>query len=256
MKIISALNVLVLASFLNHAEAQTNADPAAAATPASPSVGASAPAPAAFHPMIFHPPGGVTGGVLPIRVGGGSRGGPNDGLSVQVLVPEQIALTTEAQPSLYWYQNKAAKTRCEVTVTEPKNPKPLLEMKSGASVPAGIHAIRLSKFNVTLKPGVTYKWSVAVVVDPDNRSLDVIANGVIKRVAPSPDLVGKLSQASDADKAALYAENGIWYDALQSISDQIDKSPKDTALRLERADLLKQVGMDGAAMDPTPSSSP
>ena len=206
--------------------------------------------------MIFHPPGGVSGGILPIRVGGGSRGGPNDGLSVQVLVPEQMALTTEAQPSLYWFQNKAAKTRCEVTVTEPKNPKPLLEMKSGASVPAGIHAIRLSKFNVSLKPDVIYKWSVAVVVDPGNRSLDVVANGVIKRVAPSPDLAGKLATAADADKAALFAENGIWYDALQSISDQIDKSPKDTTLRQERADLLKQVGMDGATMDATLSSSP
>ena len=67
----------------------------------------------------------------------------------------------------------------------------------------------------------------------------------------NPHLAGKLSSASDADKAALYAENGIWYDALQSISDQIDKSPKDTSLRQERADLLKQVGMDGTAMDAT-----
>jgi hypothetical protein len=206
--------------------------------------------------MIFHPPGGVSGGILPIRVGGGSRGGPDDGLSVQVLVPEQLALTTQAQPSLYWYQNKTAKTQCEVTVTEPKNPKPLLMMKSGAAVPAGIHAIRLSKFNIKLKPDVTYKWSVAVVVDPDNRSLDVVANGVIKRIDASPDLAAKLATAADADKPALYAENGIWYDALQSISDQIDKSPKDTALRQERADLLKQVGMDGVSMDGTLSSSP
>jgi len=206
--------------------------------------------------MIFHPPGGVSGGILPIRVGGGSRGGSNDGLSVQVLVPDQVALTTQSQPSLYWYQNKSAKTQCEVTLTEPKNPKPLLMLKSGAATPAGIHAIRLSKFNVTLKPDVTYKWSVAVVVDPDNRSQDIVANGVIKRIDPTPDLSGKLGAASDADKASLYAENGIWYDALQSISDQIDKSPKDTALRHERADLLKQVGMDGAAMDSGLSGSP
>ena len=156
--------------------------------------------------MIFHPPGGVSGGLLPIRVGGGSRGGADDGLSVQVLVPEQVALTTQAQPSLYWYQNKAAKTQCEVTVTEPKNPKPLLMLKSGAATPAGIHAIRLSKFNVHLKPDVVYKWSVAVVVDPANRSQDIVANGVIKRIDPSPDLAGKLGQASDADKAAIFAE--------------------------------------------------
>jgi hypothetical protein len=122
MKIIFGLNVLILASFLTHAGAQTNAAPAPAAPASTPTADATPP-PAAFHPMIFHPPGGVSGGVLPIRVGGGSRGGADDGLSVQVLVPEQIALTTQAQPSLYWYQNKAAKTQCEVTLTEPKNPK-------------------------------------------------------------------------------------------------------------------------------------
>jgi hypothetical protein len=254
MKILCAVNFLVLASFLTPAVAQTNAAPALAAPPASPSAGT--PAPAAFHPMIFHPPGGVTGGILPIRVGGGSRGGPMEDLSLTVLVPLQIALTTQAQPSLYWYQSKPAKTLCEVTVTEPKNPKPLLMLKSGAATPAGIHAIRLSKFDIHLKPDVTYKWSIAVVVDPANRSQDIVANGVIKRITPSPDLAAKLAQASDADKASIYAENGIWYDALQSISDQIDKSPKDMSLRQERASLLDQVDMKGAAMDTDLSSSP
>src|SRR5271154_4673980 len=66
---------------------------------------------AAHKALLFRPPG-VTGGVLPIRVGGGSRGAVGDDISVEVLVPDQIALTTQAQPSLYWYQSKAAKTRC------------------------------------------------------------------------------------------------------------------------------------------------
>jgi hypothetical protein len=254
MKLLLVVNSLLFASFLTQVSAQTSAPATNAAPPASAPVATTAPT-APSHPMIFHPPGGVSGGVLPIRVGGGSRGGADDGLSIQVLVPEQVALTTQDQPSLYWYQNKPAKTQCEVTVTEPKNPKPLLMLKTGAQTPAGIHAIRLSKFNVKLKPDVTYKWSIAVVTDPSNRSLDIVANGVIKRIAPTPDLASKLAQASDADKASIYAENGIWYDALQSISDQIDKSPKDTSLRQERAELLDQVGMKGASMDADLSGS-
>jgi len=168
---------------------------------------------------------------------------------VEVLVPDQIALTTQAQPSLYWYQSKNANTQCEVTITEPNNPKPLLMLKSHAPTPAGIHAIRLSKFNVELKPKVIYRWSVAVIVDSENRSQDVIANGVIERTDLSSDLAGKLAQVSDADKPALYADNGMWYDALQAISDQIDLDPKNASLRKERADLLSQVGIDAAKMD-------
>jgi hypothetical protein len=206
--------------------------------------------------MIFHPPGGVSGGILPIRVGGGSRGGAADDLSVETLVPDQIALTTQGQPSLYWYQSKAAKTQCEVTLTEPKNPQPLLLLKSSAPTPAGIHAIRLTKFKVELKPNVIYRWSVAVIVDPENRSQDIVANGIIKRIDLSPELASKLGQVSDTDKPALYAENGIWYDALQSISDQIDRAPQDATLLQERADLLKQVGMDGVKMETKLSKSP
>jgi hypothetical protein len=243
MKQIFVFGSLVVAAFTIPLSAQTPPPPAPSA-------------PVAIKPMVFHPPGGVSGGILPVRVGGGSRGGAADDLSVEVLVPDQVALTTQAQPSLYWYQSKAAKTLCEVTVTEPKNPQPLLLLKSSTPTPAGIHAIRLTKFHVKLKPDVVYRWSIAIVVDPQNRSQDIVANGVIKRIDPSPDLAGKLAQASDSDKPALYAENGIWYDALQSISDQIDRAPQDTSLRQQRADLLKQVGMDGAKMNDTPPPAP
>lgn len=244
MKLFLLVSSLVLAASLTPVLAQTNA-----ASPSPSPAAAPAPAPAAPKLLIFHAPAGDSGGVLPIRVGGGSRGGAADDLSVEVLVPDQVALTTQAQPSLYWYQSKAANTRCEVSVTEPKNPKPLLMLKSSEATPSGIHAIRLSKFNIKLKPNVLYRWSVAVVVDPENRSQDIIATGVIKRIDPSSDLAAKLAQASDQDKPALYAENGIWYDALQSISDQIDHAPQDASLHQERADLLKQVGMDGVKMD-------
>jgi hypothetical protein len=246
-------SVLVLSSL--SVSAQTNASPASPVAGASPTVTAPS-APVHPRPILFHPTGDLTSGIQPLRVGGGSRGGAADDLSIEVLVPDQMALTTQAQPTLYWYQSKAAKTQCEVTVTEPKNPKPLLLLKSAAPTPAGIHAIRLTKFNVKLKPNIVYRWSVAVVTDPQNRSQDIVADGVVKRIEPSPDLAGQLGQAAESDKAAIYAENGIWYDALQSISDQIDHAPQDESLRRERADLLKQVGMDGANMDGILSQSP
>ena len=194
-----------------------------APSPAAPDAG-----PAKPHHLVFHPTAtGGDAGVDAIQVGGGSRGGENLGVTLMTLVPEKnVALTTEAQPSLYWYQSKATEAQCEVTLTQPHVAKPLLMLKTSKTTPPGIHAIRLSKFNVELKPNVIYTWSVAVVVDPTSRSGDIYARGVIKRIEPSPELAAKLA-APDADKATIFAENGIWYDALQSISDQIDKSPTD-----------------------------
>jgi hypothetical protein len=206
--------------------------------------------------VIFRPPGDESGGILPIRVGGGSRGGPSNGLSLEVLVPDQVALTTQAQPSLYWYQSKGTETPCEVTLIEPKNPKPLLVLETAEPTPQGIHAVRLGKFKVQLKPNILYRWSVAVVVDPQNRSEDIVANGLIKRIDPAPMLSGQLEKAAPQDKAALYAGSGIWYDALQSISDQIDHAPMDASLHDARDELLKQIGMDGATMEPNAFKAP
>ena len=232
---------------------------ASAQTPApTPASAAPDAGPAKPHHIVFHPTATADAGVDAIQVGGGSRGTENLGVELMTLVPEgkmeHVALTTQAQPSLYWYQSKATAAQCEVTLTQPKVAKPLLILKTSKTTPPGIHAIRLSKFNVELKPNVVYTWSVAVVVDPASRSGDIFASGVIKRIDPSPELAAKLA-APGADKAAIFAENGIWYDALQAISDEIDKSPTDKSLKDERAGLIDQVGLKGAAMESNTSAT-
>ncbi len=249
MKHLPFVGILFVSSLLS-ASAQTPAPVPAGTAPDA--------APVKPKFAMFHQPSDVSGESVALHSGGGSRGGEELGVSLETLVPEQLALTTQAQPSLYWYQSKATEAQCEVTLTQPKVPKPLLVLKTSKTTPPGIHAIRLSKFNVELKPNVVYHWSVAVVVDPSSRSGDLIANGAIKRIDPSPALASKLAAASDADKPAIFAENGIWYDALQSISDQIDKAPSDKDLRAVRASLLDQVKLKGADMEsnsPAPASA-
>ena len=83
--------------------------------------------------------------------------------------------------------------------------------------------------------------------DAENRSKDVIAKGVIKRISAPGDLDKRVENASDTEKAAVYAEAGVWYDALEAISNAIDAHPDDASLREQRASLLKQVGLPEAA---------
>jgi hypothetical protein len=183
---------------------------------------------------------------------GGSRAGGAKLPSLYVLAPDHTALTTQAQPSLFWFQDgpapKDVGARFELTLVDPKNPKPLL--KVGAPLAdqkadgTGIHRIQLARHKITLDPGVAYKWSVALVPDANNRSQDLVASGVIQRSEPSPELTADLAKS---DKASAYAANGVWYDALSALSDQIDAAPKDAALRAERAGLLQQAGLKAAA---------
>ena len=132
-------------------------------------------------------------------------------------------------------------------MVEPKKAKPVLALTSGTANKVGIHRIKLVNHKIELQPDVLYEWTVAIVPDAENRSKDVIAKGVIKRVSSPSGLAEKVENVSDTEKAAIYAEAGIWYDALEAISNAVDAHPDDASLREQRASLLKQVGLPQAA---------
>ena len=86
-----------------------------------------------------------------------------------------------------------------------------------------------------------------MVPDPDHRSKDIIAGGAIEIVDFPLALKEKLANAEKAEKPNIFAESGIWYDALSAISDLIDASPNDLILREKRISLLEQVGLSQVA---------
>ena len=202
-----------------------------------------APAPAP-QPVKFRP---QTTGAASVRVTGGSRGTGEAMTTLDVLTPDEVGLTTQEQPSLFWYQSKPAKAKFELTLIEDNKPKPIVQVEMDRASGAGIQRLKLSDHNAKLAVGIEYQWVIALVTDPDNRSKDLVASGVIKRVEPAVDLKQKVASATPATLSSVYADAGIWYDALSTLSDQIDAHPDDQTLRQTRADLLRQVGLKAAA---------
>ena len=177
------------------------------------------------------------------RVGGGTRGSQDDMPVIAVLVPDHTGLTTEAQPVLYWYLSKTTKDNIEFTLNDEKGIQPVAEITLKNIDRPGIHAIRLSDYNISLLQGIEYQWFVSVVRDPEQRSKDIIAKGMIRRTEPSKDLIGELNHAGKTGSPAVYAENGVWYDALAAISKLIETNPGDKTLLEQRALLLQQIGL-------------
>ena len=235
----SLLAVLVIPSAKG--EAQVSPSPTSSAPPTvSPKVLPTA----ASKKLLYKPP--AAPGNIPARVSGGARGEAVDTVLI-ALVPNHVALTTQAQPSLFWFQSKPAKAKFELTVVEPKKPKPLVSLTSPQADKPGIHRVKLAKYKVELQPDVAYEWSVAIVPDAENRSRDVIAKGVIKRINAPGDLANRVAQMDDLQRAEAYAQAGIWYDAFESVSNAIEAHPDDPSLRAQRASLLQQVGLSEAA---------
>jgi hypothetical protein len=189
-------------------------------------------------------------GAPSVRLTGGSRGSGDNTITLDVLAPEDVGLTTQEQPSLFWYQSKPAKARFELTLLEENKVKPLVQIAAERSVTAGIQRLRLSDHGVKLSPGVEYQWVVALITDPDNRSSDLVASGMIKRIELSDDLKKRATAATPESLAGIYAEAGVWYDALSALTDRIEADPGNKALQEARADLLRQGGLKGAVTSP------
>src|SRR6266550_5316030 len=239
----------VLLVSLSKGAAQVSPSPTASWAPTASTTASSISSPAisptaGSRKLLYKPP--AASGNIPTRVSGGARGEAVDAVLI-ALVPNHVALTTQAQPSLFWFQSKPAKAKFELTVVEPKKPKPLVSLTAAQADKTGIHRVKLAKYKVELQPDVSYEWSVAIVPDADNRSKDVIAKGVIKRISAPGDLANRLAQMGDLERAAAYGQAGIWYDAFESVSNAIEAHPEDASLRAQRAALLQQVGLSEAA---------
>lgn len=197
--------------------------------------------------IVYKPP---LRGAPAVRIDGGSRGSGVSLICLTVLAPDHAGLTIHDQPALFWYQSEPADVPFELTVIEAGKPQPLLRIRLPDAKKAGIQHVRLSEHGVKLVPGVEYEWVVALVVDPESRSKDVVASGFIQRVEPSAALSARVANANKADLPAIYAEEGLWYDALETLLTEAQTG--DPSLQAESAALLNQAGLTRAASSLVP----
>ena len=179
------------------------------------------------------------------RVTGGTRGEACG--FVTVLAPEQTGLTVSEQPTLYWYlgqPERPSECRVEVTLIDDRGVDPLLETDVGAAAEPGVYAVDLADHRVRLEPGTEYTWSVTLVASPDEPSRNPVSSGTIERVEPGAALTAGLAGADALDLVYTLAGEGIWYDALDRVSDLIAANPTARRYRRLRAALLESEGVN------------
>ena len=194
-------------------------------------------------PLYKPPPRGAPLG----RVGGGTRGVSSDTMRVQPLAPDHVGLTIYDQPSLYWYLSSASAAPLEVTVTMARGILPLLDLRLNPPLNPGLYKISLQDLGIRLSPNVEYRWFVSVVRDPEHRSRDILAMAAIRLVDPSTALQTKLREAGPENLAHVYAEEGLWYDALAAVSRAVEAEPATPSAIRQRAALLEQIGLQEIA---------
>lgn len=209
---------------------------------APPVAGAEKTSPAATA-VVYKPP---MRGAPASRIGGGTRGIGKADLALSVLAPDHTGLTSQAQPILYWYASGPSATTLEVTVIAEVAERPVLTQNLHVTR-GGVQSFDLAKHGITLKPDTEYEWFVSAVPDPAQRSKDLTSGGTIRRVSLNPAVQARVASAGERQAPLIYAEAGLWYDAIDALSRLIKRYPDDAELHAQRAALLDQVGLPAAA---------
>lgn len=192
------------------------------------------------------------------REGGGTRGGCIEAQpSLTALIPSQnFGTTVQPYPTFFWYIPQTTATTAEFVLMDGN--QTLYETTIALPKTPGILPISLPGDGsvAPLTVGKDYQWYFSIVCNADDRSGDLLTRGWVQRQAVTPDLAAKLSQASAADRATVYAQAGIWYDAVATLANL--QQPPLTPVALPQrqilsdrwSKLLESVGLGNFADQP------
>lgn len=181
-----------------------------------------------------------------------------DQLNLTALVPQnKVARTVSDYPTFFFYLPKTEAKSAEFMLLD-KSGKPIYQQTLTISNLSGVIGISIpANKNVNpLKVGESYRWSFTVICDSEDRSIDLTELGTVRRVELSADIRSQLEKANPRQKTVIYAENGIWQDALSNVAAALRAQPSDAALKADWESLLDSVTLGKIAKEPIVQNEP
>ena len=152
-----------------------------------------------------------------------------------LLVPyTHVGQTTASHPTFAWFVPNVPLAAIEFrlfTLTQ----QPLYSYKVIEPMPAGVMQATLPPDQPGLEIGQRYRWQVALTCKSSPASTTTIS-AEIERVALPPNLAAQLAANQNlSQQVQLYAEAGLWYDALAAALLPDQALPKTTSFGLPSA---------------------
>jgi hypothetical protein len=189
------------------------------------------------------------------REGGGTRGECSavDKTLYALMPTNNFGYTVDEYPTFYWYVPQIGAQAAEFVLLDENNNEVFLTTFQIADQP-GIISLSLPEQSgfPSLTPGENYHWFFSLICDFNDRSGDLYTDGWVQRTTleSNPSLAMQLSTAPAEDHADIYAEAGIWFNALDELAQgQID-DPSNLQLQSKWSNLLTSVGLEELIGDP------
>ncbi|MEG4278220.1 DUF928 domain-containing protein [Microcoleus sp. MON1_C1] len=179
-------------------------------------------------------------------------------LGLTALMPtNKMGRTVSDYPTFFFYLPKTEAESAEFILKDPSG-KQIYKQDVTISNLSGVIGVNIPA-NQNLPPlevGNSYTWDFTVICDSQDRSSDQIERGTVKRVEISADIRSKLEQADPRQKTVIYAENGIWQDALSTLAAARQANPNDAELAADWESLLDAVTLGKIAKEPIVPTQP
>jgi hypothetical protein len=225
------------------------------------------------------PPPPPNRGIAGNRVGGASRvsrkdpidESPNSDRRLTALVPEYKnsaeagkykpeltkiwGLTASEHPTIWFYipYNQDSISRIDFNLIDGDSSTKRTVFKNAIKRPTqpGLVSFSLPQTSTPLIVDRLYQWELKLTM---KRQLDkeISVKGWIQKASLNRDLLDRINQAPLDRQAALYAENGFWYDALSSLAqlrrdvpaERLRQRSQDLATIQDWQNLLKSIDLD------------
>jgi hypothetical protein len=168
------------------------------------------------------------------------------------LVPQnKISRTVSEYPTFFFYLPPTKAESAEFILLDPSGNQIYKQTLTVTNLSGVIGVSIPANNNVPpLEVGKKYTWNFTVICEAEDRSADLLEIGTVRRVELSADIRSELEKADPRRKTAIYAENGIWQDALSNLAAARRDRPSDTVLDADWESLLEAVKLTKIAKQP------
>jgi hypothetical protein len=204
--------------------------------------------------QAFNPP---KRGAPSTTAGGATRGGCNTQRKqiIPLLPKEKLGLTIAERPSLFWAVSRLAANTAQLTILSDNESRVVYETTLSIPKTSGIMQFTLPQDAPALKAGKQYHWILSINCKADESGNEMSVDGWIERIEPTPELAKALKTADPRQQVKLYAEAGIWHEALTTLATLRLSQPKDFRLSSSWRELLRSVGLSSVMFEPLINSN-
>lgn len=166
-----------------------------------------------------------------------------------LLPSDKLGLTVSSHPTFIVYVPESGAKSVELTLEDNKG-KGIYQKTVDLKGNSGIVDISLPTTATALEIGKDYKLVVSVRCQQTGPK-DPFVEGIVRRIQPDTALANRLQSAKTLEKVLLYAEKGIWFEAVTNLLQLKRSQPNNQQIASAWKELLQSAGLSEITNTPT-----